>query len=118
MASESVSVDRPPSERPQTVKTVAIVIALAAGFALIPRATRGCEGGLSNEEAPDFTAKVVANAPAPPQDTLKLSSLRGKPVILDFWATWCGPCQAEAPIVNAISQRYREKGLVVIGVNT
>ncbi len=105
-------------EKPQTLKTLAVVVALAAGFALIPRVTRSCEGGMANEDAPDFTARVVANGLEPSQETLKLSALRGKPVILDFWATWCGPCQAESPIVNAISQRYRDKGLVVIGVNT
>ena len=47
-----------------------------------------------------------------------MSALRGHPVILDFWATWCGPCQAEAPIVNGIAQRFKDKGLVVVGVNT
>src|SRR5262249_55796932 len=50
--------------------------------------------------------------------TLSLSDLRGRPVILDFWATWCGPCQAEAPIVNKVAQRFKDRGLVVVGVNT
>ena len=38
-------------------------------------------------------------------------------VLVDFWATWCGPCQMTAPIVNSVSQRYRDKGLVVLGVS-
>ena len=68
-----------------------------------------------------FTASVIANAPDgadAAQPTMTLSALRGHPVVLDFWATWCGPCQAEAPIVNGISQRFKDRGLVVIGVNT
>jgi thiol-disulfide isomerase/thioredoxin len=100
-------------------RTWLVVIALAAGFALVPRLTRGCEGSLaSNEAAPDFSAKIVANGENPTETTLSLASLQGKPVLLDFWATWCGPCQAELPVVNGIAQRFKDRGLVVVGVNT
>lgn len=117
--SEADSVEPGPRS---TLRSILIVVALAAGFALIPRAMRSCEGAGLNEDAPDFRASVVANAEnlglegAP--DAVELSSLLGRPVILDFWATWCGPCQAGAPIVNAVAQRYKDRGLAVIGVNT
>lgn len=102
-----------------TLRMALVVVGLAAGFAVVPRAMQGCgKGSSANEDAPDFTATVVANAPDPTQSTMTMSALRGHPVILDFWATWCGPCQAEAPIVNGIAQRFKDKGLVVIGVNT
>jgi cytochrome c biogenesis protein CcmG/thiol:disulfide interchange protein DsbE len=105
-----------PTERVHAAKMAMVVLALAAGFALVPRAVRSCDTA-NNGEATDFTANVIANQEAAGGDKLTLSALRGKPVILDFWATWCGPCQMTAPIVNSVSQRYRDKGLVVVGVN-
>jgi thiol-disulfide isomerase/thioredoxin len=105
-----------PTERAHAAKMTMVVVALAAGFALVPRAVKSCEPG-NNEAASDFTANVIANKESAGGDKLTLSALRGKPVVLDFWATWCGPCQMTAPIVNSVSQRYRDKGLVVVGVN-
>lgn len=46
-----------------------------------------------------------------------LSAHRGKVVLLDFWATWCGPCRREMPIIAQLHKRYAKKGLVVYGVN-
>ncbi len=48
---------------------------------------------------------------------VSLKSLRGKTVLVNFWATWCGPCKAELPDIEAISKQYAQKGLVVVGVS-
>ena len=47
----------------------------------------------------------------------KLSDFKGKVVIINFWATWCIPCKEEMPELVAIYQKYREKGLVIIGIS-
>lgn len=109
-----------PGPPPSNLRAALGVLALAAGFALIPRMTKGCEAASLDEDAPAWEAKVVANGAALPDspERLKLESLRGHAVILDFWATWCGPCQMEAPVVNTIAQRYKDRGLAVVGVNT
>ena len=65
--------------------------------------------------APDLTMPVVANGD--PGARMQLAELRGHAVILDFWATWCGPCALQAPILDRIARRHQKKGLVVLGVN-
>ena len=50
-------------------------------------------------------------------EQINLSALRGKIIIVDFWATWCGPCMAEAPHMVQINQKYKDKGLQMIGIS-
>lgn len=61
--------------------------------------------------APDFTLPALSGAP------IRLSDLRGKVVLLNFWVTWCGPCRTEMPTLDALYQRYKERGLEVLAVN-
>lgn len=50
------------------------------------------------------------------QPPVKLADLRGRVVLLDFWATWCGPCRVTIPKLNALHRKYKERGLVIIGL--
>ena len=61
--------------------------------------------------APAFSVRTLEGKP------LRLADLRKRPVILDFWATWCGPCRASMPHLNEMQQRYEKQGLAVIGLS-
>jgi cytochrome c biogenesis protein CcmG/thiol:disulfide interchange protein DsbE len=70
--------------------------------------------------APDFTLPVLfAGGDVGPEGSrLSLSSLRGRPVVVNMWASWCPPCKEEAPILQRLWTRYGPRGVVVLGVNT
>lgn len=61
--------------------------------------------------APDFSLLSVSG------ETVKLSGLKGRVVLLEFWATWCGPCKESIPELSALYGEYRDRGFTVIGVS-
>ncbi len=61
--------------------------------------------------APAFTTKTVNGRP------LSLASLRGKVVLLDYWATWCGPCRMATPTLESLQKQFGSKGLAVVGMS-
>jgi|SRR5215471_8964584 len=91
-----------------------LALSLFLGITILPRFF--VKNALIGQEAPDFSLAVVTNDAQ--GDRIHLRDLKGHPVVLDFWATWCEPCQIVAPILDRVSRKNRERGLVVVGVNT
>lgn len=65
----------------------------------------------AGEPAPHFVAKTLDG------EKLTTESLRGKVVLIEFWATWCPPCKSDAPTVDALAKEFEKDGLVVLAVN-
>jgi thiol-disulfide isomerase/thioredoxin len=65
----------------------------------------------NNATAPDFSLPDLAGR------TVSLSSFKGRVVLLDFWATWCEPCQEELPELVALHEKYKDRGFSVVGVS-
>lgn len=64
-----------------------------------------------NEPAPDFTLKSRSG------ENLRLEDFRGQVVMLNFWASWCGPCRQEMPLMDDIYEQYKDLGFTVLAVN-
>jgi thiol-disulfide isomerase/thioredoxin len=97
-----------------TARTFAIALCVSAAvFTACSRWDQPAEVSKSSSNlkaAPDFTLKDANGA------SVKLSDYRGKVVLLNFWATWCGPCKIEIPWFMEFEQQYKNKGFAVLGV--
>jgi len=67
--------------------------------------------GLTGRPAPDFALKSSSG------QNLRLSEYRGDVVMINFWATWCGPCRQEMPLLDQLYSRYQRVGFSLLGVN-
>jgi thiol-disulfide isomerase/thioredoxin len=88
---------------------VSVIILVLIGGALVVRAFHGTMSGVP---APDFAFERFQGEPS------RLSALRGKVVVLDFWATWCPPCRDELPGLEALARKYESQGVVLLAANS
>ncbi len=112
---EPASVETPslPAQRRPAFIIFGFILLVAFGllallaFGWIQRQAPPLEAGA----APQFELKTFDG------QTLRLAELKGKPVVLNFWASWCVPCRDEAPALQAMWEKYKDQGLMVIGVD-
>jgi cytochrome c biogenesis protein CcmG/thiol:disulfide interchange protein DsbE len=86
---------------------------LLASMALAGGLFAGCtsSGPEIGKLAPDFTLTGLDG------QAVSLSDLRGQPVLLNFWASWCGPCSMEMPFLQGVYEKWSGKGLVLLAIN-
>jgi thiol-disulfide isomerase/thioredoxin len=134
--SEGTVAERKPSKVAVVVAMAAVAIAilivmLAPGSdsgSAPPTAGRGNLTGSPNSAAEDAAADAKAAGKAAPLGftlkdmngvDVKLASFKGKPIVVNFWATWCGPCRAEIPSLVELQKQYGEEGkdVVILGIS-
>jgi peroxiredoxin len=95
---------KPSTRRHATLALLLAAVACGEAREAVPRPEAG-------RPAPAFQALDLAG------DTVSLAGLRGSPVLLNLWATWCAPCRKETPYLQSLHERFSAQGLEVVGVS-
>jgi thiol-disulfide isomerase/thioredoxin len=97
---------RPPLRASLRARSLIAVLAVVAALLSLAAAA-----DIVDKPAPDFALRSMKGAP------VRLSEHLGEVVIINFWATWCGPCRQEMPLLDELYGKYKQAGLVLLSVN-
>ena len=108
--------DSPRGLRVWTVLGIGLVLGLSTGTQRDTMAALAVPAYFASalaigQPAPDFVAQTIHGEP------VALQNYRGRPVVLNFWATWCVPCRQELPVLQAAYEAYQETGLVILAIS-
>lgn len=102
--------------RAKGMVVASVLLVVVLGVAWVMMSAMG-SSGLGQDpfgrRAPDFRLPKLNG-----EGTIAVSDLRGSPVVLNFWASWCGPCKQEAPLLAATEKQWRSRGVVFLGVDS
>lgn len=121
-AADTEPVATPPSHpwrvwraRAGVLLPVLVVLALLGLATLRHQQTLAIGAALARGETPPVPAVTLPAFNGPP---ITLAALRGHPVVINFWASWCIPCRDEAPLIEGMWREFGSRGLIVLGVDT
>jgi cytochrome c biogenesis protein CcmG/thiol:disulfide interchange protein DsbE len=108
----------PTSRRPAIIALVGVVVLLVVilAVALAPKGKPA--GGVLPIDPKGYAVPAVTLPRLDGQGDLSLADLKGKPVVVNFWASWCTTCKAEADALVAAEKKWRDKGVVFIGIDS
>ena len=97
------------------VMVMVVIVAVVIIAGLIVFSKFEAEPSLVGQPAPEIMVDQKFKVPAAMTEGVSISALKGKVILLDFWATWCGPCVKSIPHLKELHRDYADKGLVIIG---
>ena len=104
-------------KRAKVIIGIVVALAIVVGLYFVdrywiaPATTTAARAESDHPLAPEFSVTSISGS------SINLKDYRGKVVLLDFWATWCGPCRIEIPGFVELQTKYRDQGLVIIGIS-
>ncbi|HLS08594.1 thiol-disulfide oxidoreductase ResA [Lentibacillus sp.] len=94
---------------------VLAVLFVAVVYALVTNLTKDDQVVKAGTQAPDFKLEQINDNNE--RESVQLSDLKGKGVMLNFWGTWCEPCEEEMPYMESLYPEYKEKGVEIVAIN-